>query len=311
MTGVPWDSGKSRCEAFLSDELAVYVGDSKKLRDLQERTLQALSSEVPIRVGELLRQLSDVLTPSLRRPFIHLLLNEGIAKPLETSVSIEEYLVRVDRGLFERFSNEQIRVAEVLERVENQLNPRTSARQSVAIVSTVPPELIGGSPAPSFHAIEPSIKKIIASSKQSVWVVNPFFDSFGLSSLVPPLAGAIDRGVKVRLLTRDGSQQRSVLSSTIATIRSESRSQGAAASLEVRDLLKKSVSTGRQEYALHSKVILADDDVCYIGSANVTEHGMRHNFELGVVLRGSVVRDVRSLLERFWDIAMPVNVAPS
>ena len=78
--------------------------------------------------------------------------------------------------------------------------------------------------------------------------------------------------------------------------------------LEVRDLFKRSEATGRIEYALHSKVVLADSDTCYIGSANVMEHGMRHNFELGVVLKGDAVRGINDLLERFWIAATPVKL---
>ena len=56
-----------------------------------------------------------------------------------------------------------------------------------------------------------------------------------------------------------------------------------------------------QIYALHSKLFMLDESACNIGGANVTETGLKSNFEIGVVIRGKKVRPILKLLNKLWD----------
>jgi len=59
-------------------------------------------------------------------------------------------------------------------------------------------------------------------------------------------------------------------------------------------------------YTLHSKVIIADEQEAYIGSANFTNYGLSQNLEVGVILRGEEVSDLQSIFTGVIDRAREV-----
>ena len=289
----------------MPDELAVYLRTAERVRSLGDLALKVCGDGAPVRGSDIVSRLSEQLPASLRAPFLWLLVNEGIAERLEGAASIDGYLLNVDPNRLRDYFEDQVRAAEVIERAERRTgSPGRDSRQ-VEVVATLPPELFPRSDRAEPGSIEPAIKRVIASGRETVWIVNPFFDPFGMVSLVPSIAGAADRGVSVRLITRGSEEQKAALRSAFDAIRGETRATESISRVEARDLLKRD-ATGRLQYALHSKVVLADEKACYVGSANLTEHGMRHNFELGVVLQGAVVREVKALLQRLWDVSEPL-----
>lgn len=294
----------------MPDELAIYLGSAERVRSLRDLALKACADGAPVRGADLVSELAGQLPAALQAPFLWLLVNEGIAERLEGAASIEGYLLSVDSNRLREYLDEEAKTAEVLERAEARATSSKGVAPQVEVVATLPPSLFAARAAGPLGSIEPAIRKIIASGREMVWIVNPFFDPFGLSSLVPSIAGATDRGVSVRLLTRAGDVQWAGLFASVKAANGGAKRPNSLSRLEVRSFLKKDEGSGRLQYALHSKVVLADSTICYIGSANVTEHGLRHNFELGVVVRGEAVAGVRSLLERLWDVSTPVRVLP-
>ena len=294
----------------MPDELAVYLGSAERVRALRDIALNTCADGAPVRGGDLAAELAEQLPAALQAPFLWLLVNEGIAKRLEGAASIEGYLLSVNTERLREYLNEEAKTAEVLERAEARVTCSKGTGRQVEVIATLPPGLFPDKQAGTLGSIEPAIRKIIASGRERVWIVNPFFDPFGLSSLLPSISGAIDRGVSVRLLTRATDGKWDSLFAAVMGANDDANPPDFLSRLEVRSLVKKDEVTGRLQYALHSKVVLADSTICYIGSANVTEHGLRHNFELGVVIRGETVATVLSLLERLWDISIPVCVRP-
>jgi hypothetical protein len=57
----------------------------------------------------------------------------------------------------------------------------------------------------------------------------------------------------------------------------------------------------------HAKVVLADSDQAYVGSANMTKYA-RHSMELGVVLRGRQARAVASIVRAVEKISSPIGL---
>jgi phosphatidylserine/phosphatidylglycerophosphate/cardiolipin synthase-like enzyme len=76
--------------------------------------------------------------------------------------------------------------------------------------------------------------------------------------------------------------------------------------LEIRDFFRKD-SKGNQIYALHTKMMIADEIFAYIGSANLTKHSLRNNFEIGVVLKGGKVSSLADIAKKIWANATVVN----
>ena len=57
------------------------------------------------------------------------------------------------------------------------------------------------------------------------------------------------------------------------------------------------MEAGRIVLASHAKVLLADGKKAYIGSANLTEHGMARFVEIGVLLYGPQAKQLWRVLQ--------------
>lgn len=55
----------------------------------------------------------------------------------------------------------------------------------------------------------------------------------------------------------------------------------------------------------HAKVVLADDNACYIGSSNMTKWSLDYSLELGLVVRGQAAGRVARVLNAVMSVATP------
>ena len=64
----------------------------------------------------------------------------------------------------------------------------------------------------------------------------------------------------------------------------------------------------RREGFSHQKVVLVDDDLATVGSANLDSRSLLLNLELGVLLRsGTIVEDVERMLRRDLEASVEVT----
>jgi phosphatidylserine/phosphatidylglycerophosphate/cardiolipin synthase-like enzyme len=57
--------------------------------------------------------------------------------------------------------------------------------------------------------------------------------------------------------------------------------------------------------SFHAKVVLADEDLAYVGSANMTQYE-RHSMELGLVVEGRPARAIASVVRAVEEVSLPV-----
>ena len=53
--------------------------------------------------------------------------------------------------------------------------------------------------------------------------------------------------------------------------------------------------------SLHAKVLIIDDKVVLVTSANMTENAMEKNVEMGIVHYGNIVKDAKMLFQALID----------
>jgi len=58
----------------------------------------------------------------------------------------------------------------------------------------------------------------------------------------------------------------------------------------------------------HAKILLADNDQAYIGSANMNRWSRDVSMECGVIISGPCVRPVATLIEAIMAIAQPLTL---
>src|SRR5688572_1969502 len=123
-----------------------------------------------------------------------------------------------------------------------------------------------------------TIVGIITHAHSRLAIASPFIDKEAIDILTPSLLAAGQRGVAVTLLT----QRRDARSNAIDALTRSFERDRLVARLKVEH------ASGAHGWP-HLKVIVADANEAYIGSANLTGNAlMGRNFEFGVLLRGDL-----------------------
>lgn len=146
---------------------------------------------------------------------------------------------------------------------------------------------------------EQVLLEVILAATNELFVVT--YVAYAISPVITALNEAIRRGVKVRILLEsvlgDGG---SVSTDSVATM----RSQVPEASLYVWEKKSEEFTNGR----VHAKLAVADDQIAFVTSANLTGYALERNMEAGVLIHGGAIpRALRSHLRALieTDIIQP------
>ncbi len=130
---------------------------------------------------------------------------------------------------------------------------------------------------------EQVILEVIDRSESELFLVSYVF--YNAPSIIECLNKAITRGVRVRILLESSSEHG-------GTIRGDSIQAMANlvqdAVIYVWDSEAKAFGDTHLSAAVHAKCAVADGDLAFITSANLTSAALERNMELGVLLRGGV-----------------------
>jgi len=150
-----------------------------------------------------------------------------------------------------------------------------SRHQSTELVWTGPT-----TPFVSARRTEQALLQVIGSAKQTLFVTS--FVAYDVSTIVKALNDASTRGVSISMLLESSQDHRGSISfDAIGKMRT------LVPSAKLYAWRERSVpfADGR----VHAKVAVADGDVCFITSANLTGHAMEQNMEAGVLLTGGQI----------------------
>lgn len=139
---------------------------------------------------------------------------------------------------------------------------------------------------------------------ESLTVVSPYLESGGVEWLLPGIKGAIQRDVDVTVVSREleaGEPNMVALSDLFAL------AGGDNGELRVYDYYEADPDSSQPLYTLHSKVLIADDDRAYIGSANFTTYGFAQNLEVGAIVEGSQVERLKRVFDTVISSAREVT----
>jgi phosphatidylserine/phosphatidylglycerophosphate/cardiolipin synthase-like enzyme len=284
----------------------LYTGNTDKIIILKKE-LEALFAHGGMHSGkEIIALIENTISQRLAVPILHILIDEGALIVEKADYSIDGYLLHLDTGTFERYFETQLNASRVIEEIDIK---KEGDSLPIEFVATLPPSLIVNRNI-AIGSIDHALRRLIVSAKNSIWIANPFFDDFGLEAITESLIAKADKGVIIRLLTRGAMHQKesTMIGSLLLSLMEKFERLRLQDMLEVRDFFKCDESTGRIIYALHSKIVVVDGTCCYIGSANVTQHGLRHNFELGVILRGEEIKPVVDLFGVVWNESLKVTL---
>lgn len=144
---------------------------------------------------------------------------------------------------------------------------------------------------------EETVDHLAFSARKRLVVLTPFLDSTGAQQVLRMFqnSGCPEKHLILRFTDdpksdfypKGFSEIRDVLESTGVTVSDYSLSTG---------------STGWKE-TFHAKVVLADRERAYIGSANMTARSLESSMELGVLLQGEDVVNVANIIDAILNIS--------
>ena len=177
-----------------------------------------------------------------------------------------------------------------------------------AIESQLSGKLVATSPISGLPKDLPStisvFRLITAVASSRLDIVSPYIDDSGVSMLRDALLQAAERRVQVRIITREARKPHASRLRGLAEIAAIASPQ-----LSVRDY-----HTQKGEYAhftsVHAKLVLADERIGYVGSAELRGNALVKNFELGSVLTGSAAQLASQSFDALWRVAQPVAIPP-
>jgi len=257
-------------------------------------------------INKVLAAFDDQITSREFNALATTLCNNGVAIEKTTSRGYADYRIEVTDPLSALRILDQIIIA-TYSQVSNSTGSSNKESSSVEIVSTLPKEVVASKQG-KFSPIRISIRKQLANASEIVRIANPYFDS--TEHVIDDLAAIPRRGVQLQLITREAEvnePNQSTLDALEKIISQVLNSEGARENLSIRDFYETN-RWNRQTGATHAKVIIIDDTVAYLGSANLTRLSLSGNFELGVLLRGEVVQEVIDIFDAMFDYATPIQL---
>lgn len=150
-----------------------------------------------------------------------------------------------------------------------------SKHQSTELVWTGPT-----TPFVSARRTEQALLQVIGTAKQTLFVTS--FVAYDVSTIVKALNDASIRGVSISMLLESSQDHGGSISFDVI---GKMRILVPSAKLYAWRERAAPFADGR----VHAKVAVADGDVCFITSANLTGHAMEQNMEAGVLLTGGQI----------------------
>ena len=150
-----------------------------------------------------------------------------------------------------------------------------SKHQSTELVWTGPT-----TPFVSARRTEQALLQVIGTAKQTLFVTS--FVAYDVSTIVKALNDASIRGVSISMLLESSQDHGGSISFDVI---GKMRILVPSAKLYAWRERAAPFADGR----VHAKVAVADGEVCFITSANLTGHAMEQNMEAGVLLTGGQI----------------------
>lgn len=139
-----------------------------------------------------------------------------------------------------------------------------------------------------------AFEDLVRKAQTEIIIMTPFLDSAG-AELLLKLVHAKNADVKMTVILR-------FLESRNSEVFNEIRGELLRADVRVVDYsLERERS--RMLETFHAKVILADDNYCYLGSSNLDKYSIENSMELGALITGSSVK----LLKKLMDIIISIG----
>jgi phosphatidylserine/phosphatidylglycerophosphate/cardiolipin synthase-like enzyme len=180
--------------------------------------------------------------------------------------------------------------------VLKQVQTEQEQDRSVHLIATLPDSLpLGADVRHSIPSLAASLHRLITEAKREIIVLTPFFEQVGFNRLESALLAAADHGVTITIITQQLRDLTSINHRVLQGLSQKAADVSLSSHFSFYEYQQ--MNDGRAIMAAHAKILLADGEKAYLGSANLTEHGMARLVEVGVILQGLPVRLLRQIFQ--------------
>lgn len=298
MTSPTLSDGSVACPDYT---ISIVFESVEKLEAVQE-AIESLTGEGTVNRGTIDEDLPDGEALTVREAeALFAGLNEaGAACERDPASQYADYAFEIDVSRAVQVLDQQI-VARLA--LDSQRDDEQST--DVRLVATLPEIVDKVFPHDELISFEPQIRDLLLGAKEEVRIANPYFDPH--EEVLKDIASLPQRGVKTQILTRETNNPSDSLRTSLNTLY-DSLDDDNRQNVEVRDLYAVNPDTDLQEFATHAKLVIVDDDLCYVGSANLTGHSISRNFELGALLSGPPVGSASRVFDVVFENSTPVTL---
>lgn len=178
---------------------------------------------------------------------------------------------------------------------------------SIQLTATVPQGLALPLPG-GIAGMRSAFSKVVDSARNTLRVSSPYIEQPGLNLVLHAFERAANEGVQLRLLTRidnrDDPNMRTIMA--ILTLHELFGQR-----LGVRSFAR-FVGQGPHRLSLggiHAKILVADETLAYVGSGELRDHALNHNFEMGVVVSDTLsISGICNVFDTMWDASSQITV---
>jgi len=135
-----------------------------------------------------------------------------------------------------------------------------------------------------------AFRKVIMEARSTLRISSPFIEKNILDDDVMPdiverIKFSLERGCQIRLLTREAAKKRKdQVQWLVDLVENDNRQE----QLQLFDYHLQDENS-RIVSSTHSKLVIADSSIAYVGSAEMRRNSLKHNFEVGCLLGGPKV----------------------
>lgn len=156
----------------------------------------------------------------------------------------------------------------------------------------------------SIISILQSFQKIIYEAKKRIIILSPYIEDNGLKYLQDLLISKLQAGVEITIIVRELEEKSNRRDRLIRWIKDNFHGYTNFIIYNYHYVS----NNGHIDSTCHAKVIVSDNHIAYIGSADIRSRAFNLNLEMGTIHSGYNARVIAFLMENIIEISTPYKL---
>jgi phosphatidylserine/phosphatidylglycerophosphate/cardiolipin synthase-like enzyme len=139
--------------------------------------------------------------------------------------------------------------------------------------------------------IVPYLRTEITKVKKELFIIGPWIDGFFIDEIINNL---VDKSIHLKMLLRYEKEEPEIQENTLACIK------------ELQSKIPN--SEFRNSNTIHAKMILIDNSICLLGSANWYQYSLEQVEEIVLKLEISEIKNLEQITQSYWESGKKITM---